>query len=54
MPAPKRNEIWSEPIHMLSFYKPPTLREQLATRANAPLKPSKAQKVLPKSGLFGP
>ena len=38
---------------LLSFYRPPTLREALATRANAPLRPSKAQKTLPKSGLFG-
>ncbi|WP_439400487.1 hypothetical protein ACRQ5Q_44115 (plasmid) [Bradyrhizobium sp. PMVTL-01] len=35
------------------FYKPPSLREQLASRADAPLRPSKGQKVLPKSGLFG-
>jgi hypothetical protein len=39
---------------LLSFYKPPTLRERLASRANAPLGPSKAQKAPPKSGLFGP
>jgi|ERR1700740_3392661 hypothetical protein len=39
---------------LLSFYKPPGLREQLASRANAPLRPSKGQKALPKSGLFGP
>jgi hypothetical protein len=38
---------------LLSFYRPPTLREQLAKRANAPLRPSKAQKALPRSGLFG-
>jgi hypothetical protein len=38
---------------LLSFYKPPSLREELANRANAPLQPSKAQKVLPRSGLFG-
>jgi hypothetical protein len=39
---------------LLSFYRTPTLREQLASRADAPLRPSKAQKALPKSGLFGP
>jgi hypothetical protein len=38
---------------LLSFYRPPTLREQLAGRANAPLRPSKGQKALPKGGLFG-
>jgi hypothetical protein len=38
---------------LLSFYRPPTLREQLSSRANAPLRPSKAQKALPKSGFFG-
>jgi hypothetical protein len=39
---------------LISFYEPPTLREQLASRANAPLRPSKGQKALPKSGLFCP
>jgi hypothetical protein len=34
------------------FYKPPSLREQLETRADAPLRPSRGQKALPKSGLF--
>jgi hypothetical protein len=38
---------------LLGFYKPPSLREQLASRADAPLRPSKGQKDLPKSGLFG-
>jgi hypothetical protein len=38
---------------LLGFYKPPNLREQLANRADAPLRPSKGQKALPKSGLFG-
>jgi hypothetical protein len=38
---------------LLGFYKPPSLREQLANRADAPLRPSKGQKALPKSGLFG-
>jgi hypothetical protein len=37
---------------LLSFYRPPTLREQLLRRANEPLRPNKAQKALPKSGLF--
>jgi hypothetical protein len=38
---------------LLGFYKPPSLRERLETRADAPLRPSKGQKALPKSGLFG-
>ena len=38
---------------LLGFYKPPSLREQLVTRADAPLRPNKAQKALPKAGLFG-
>jgi hypothetical protein len=38
---------------LLGFYKPPSLREQLANRAYAPLQPSKGQKALSKSGLFG-
>ena len=38
---------------LLGFYKPPSLREQLARRADAPLRSSKGQKALPKGGLFG-
>jgi hypothetical protein len=38
---------------LLHFYKPPSLRERLETRADAPLRPSKGQKALPKAGLFG-
>jgi hypothetical protein len=38
---------------LLHFYKPPSLREQLVSRADAPLRPSKGQKALPKGGLFG-
>ena len=38
---------------LLSFYRPASLREKLANRADAPLRPSKGQKALPKSGLFG-
>ena len=38
---------------LLHFYKPPSLREQLVSRADAPLLPSKGQKALSKSGLFG-
>jgi hypothetical protein len=38
---------------LLGFYKPPSQREQLAVRADAPLRPSKGQKAVPKSGLFG-
>src|ERR1700751_479779 len=37
---------------LLHFYKPPSLREKLETRADAPLRPSKGQKALPKGGLF--
>jgi hypothetical protein len=39
---------------LLSLHKPPSLREQLETRADAPLRPGKGQKPLPKTGLFGP
>jgi hypothetical protein len=38
---------------LLGFFKPPSVRERLETRADAPLRPSKGQKALPKSGLFG-
>jgi hypothetical protein len=38
---------------LLGFYKPPTLREQIEAGAEAPLRPSKGQKPLPMSGLFG-
>jgi hypothetical protein len=38
---------------LLHFYKPSSLREQLATQAAAPLLPKRGQKELPKSGLFG-
>ena len=37
---------------LLNFYKPPSLREKLESRAGAPLRPSKGQKALPKTGLF--
>jgi hypothetical protein len=37
---------------LLHFYKPPTLREKLETRVEAPLRSTKGQKALPKSGLF--
>ena len=39
---------------LLQFYRPPSLREQLVSRADAPLRPSKGQKPLPKGALFGP
>jgi hypothetical protein len=38
---------------LLCFYQPPTQREQLDQRADAPLRPSKGQKSLPPTGLFG-
>jgi len=34
-------------------YRPPTQREKLEASAESPLRPSKGQKPLPKSGLFG-
>jgi hypothetical protein len=37
---------------LLHFYKPSSLREQLAKRADAPLRPTRGQKALPTSGLF--
>jgi hypothetical protein len=37
---------------LLHFYRPPSLREELASRADAPLLPKRGQKALPKSGLF--
>lgn len=37
---------------LLSFYTPTSLREQLASRTDAPLRPRRAQKAPPKSGLF--
>ena len=38
---------------LLHFYKPPSLREELARQADAPLVPKRGQKALPKNGLFG-
>jgi hypothetical protein len=38
---------------LLHFYKPASLREQLARQADAPLLPKRGQKALPGSGLFG-
>jgi hypothetical protein len=38
---------------LLGFYRSPSLREKLETRADAPLRPSKGQKSPPKCGLFG-
>ena len=37
---------------LLRFYKPPTLREKLETRSEAPFRPTWGQKALPKTGLF--
>jgi hypothetical protein len=37
---------------LLHFYRQPSLREKLESRADAPLRPSKRQKALPKTGLF--
>lgn len=38
---------------LLHFYSPPSLPEQLARRADAPMVPRRGQKPLPMSGLFG-
>ena len=38
---------------LLTFYKPPTLREEIASRANEPLQPKRGQKPPPRDGLFG-
>jgi hypothetical protein len=38
---------------LLGFYKPPSLRERLETRADTPLQPSKGQKAFPERPLFG-
>ena len=38
---------------LLGFYKPPSLREQLAVRADASLRPRKGQRAFPINGLFG-
>jgi hypothetical protein len=38
---------------LLGFYQPPTMREQLSRRADAPLRASKGQKSPPQAGLFG-
>lgn len=35
------------------FYRPPSLREAIAHRADAPLRAKRPQKALPGSGLFG-
>jgi hypothetical protein len=37
---------------LLHFYTPSSLREQLAKRADAPLRPRRGQKALRKNGLF--
>ena len=37
---------------LLQFYKPSSLREELTRRADAPLRPSRGQKPLPRNGLF--
>lgn len=37
---------------LMSFYKPSTSKEILDIRARAPLRPRKAQKAPPRTGLF--
>jgi hypothetical protein len=49
----KNSKIKTRRKGLLGFYKPPSVREQLASRADAPLRPTKGQKALPASGLFG-
>jgi len=39
---------------LLQFYRQPTLRKALAHRADAPLRPRRQQKALPRGGLFSP
>ena len=39
---------------LLHFYRPPSLREELAHQADAPLLPRRGQKALQKDGLFAP
>jgi hypothetical protein len=38
---------------LLHIYRPPSLREELAKRADAPLVPKRGQKTLSSGGLFG-
>ncbi len=38
---------------LMPFYRPPSLRETLAQRAGAPLRPVRGQRALRKGGLFG-
>ena len=38
---------------LLGFYKPPSLRESLRRLRDAPLRPCRGQKAMPRSGLFG-
>jgi hypothetical protein len=38
---------------LLDFYRPPSLSEEIAHRANAPLQARIRQKAPPKPGLFG-
>jgi len=37
---------------LLNFYDPPSLREKIASRVNAPLQPRRGQKTPLKNGLF--
>ena len=38
---------------LLHFYQPPSLREQLETRSELPLRSNKGQRAMSMSGLFG-
>ena len=38
---------------LLHFYQPPSLREQLETRCEVPLRSNKGQRAMSMSGLFG-
>ena len=48
-PRPRVDEIGHGLLH---FYKPPSVPERLESRADTPLRPSKGQQAMPKSGLF--
>jgi hypothetical protein len=37
---------------LLNFYSPPSAREKIAMRVNAPLKPRSRQQPPPRNGLF--
>ena len=59
IPGCERRTLPKSPSHadwlgqgLLGFYREPTLQEQFARRADAPLTARRGQKALPRSGLF--